>query len=157
MASLTPRFASRPTRRATAPQQRGGFTLLEVILAIGILAAAVAVVGEVTRLSYVNAELAAMEGDALIVAESVMAQIVAGLLDPAELPPTAWDEGDPSADAMWQYSVAVTALEIDELLAVTVRVEEARPADKEPIAVSLTRWLLDPDQVPETPDGEAAL
>lgn len=121
-----------------------GFTLLEVILAVGILAVALAVVGEVTRLSHRNAEHAALESDAVVVAESVVAQIVAGLVEPVDIPATAWMVGDETPS--WRYSVTTEPSDLPELLQARVRVEEAfsRP---DPIAVELVRWVLDPSVI----------
>ncbi len=119
-----------------------GFTLLEVILAIGILAAALAVVGEVTHLSFLNAEAAAMEGDALLIGESVMAQVVAGLIAPAELPATPWNS-EPE-EPTWQYSISVSPTEMEDLLVVTVQVEQIASEDGAAIAVELVNWIADP-------------
>ncbi|MEM6798170.1 MAG: prepilin-type N-terminal cleavage/methylation domain-containing protein [Planctomycetota bacterium] len=129
------------------PPTNNAFTLLEVILALGILAAALAVVGEVTRLSYVNAENAAMEGEAYLIAESVMAQLVAGLLEPVDLPATDWADGQQAPT--WRYSMTVLPTEVEELLAVTVRVEQIVTTDQQPVTVQLVRWTLDPALIEE--------
>lgn len=128
-------------------RNRAAFTLLEVILALGVLATALAIVGEVTSLSYRNADRAAREGEALLVAESVMAQLVAGVLPAAAAPPTEWTTGE--APAAWRYEVLVEPSDLPELLTIRVRVEPAADDENEPVGVELVRWILDPAQEDE--------
>lgn len=127
-----------------------GFTLLEVILALGILAAALAVIGEVTRLSHGNAERAAMEGDALLIAESVMSQLTAGLIDPTNITGMSWQEPQTTASPQpptWQYSLSIEQTELEDLLAARVSVQQIVDADDKPISVQLVRWIVDPDAI----------
>lgn len=135
-----------------ARNQQPAFTLLEVILALGILAAALAVVGEVTRLSYINAERAAMEGDAALIAESVMSQLVAGLIEPVDLPATEWVEVSAASqnEPIWTYSLTLLPTEIDGLLTATVEVRQITSSENDPIRVKLVRWVADPEQIGES-------
>ncbi len=55
-----------------------GFSLLEVVLALAILAGALAALGEVMRLGDENASAAADETRAEMLAESVMSEILVG-------------------------------------------------------------------------------
>ncbi|MEN1679210.1 MAG: prepilin-type N-terminal cleavage/methylation domain-containing protein [Planctomycetota bacterium] len=118
------------------------FTLLEVILALGVLATALAIVGEVTSLSYRNADRAAREGEAMLIAESVMAQLTAGVLPVAAVPPTEWTTG--TAPASWRYEVLVEPSDLPELLTVRVRVEPVDADENDPLGAELVRWMLDP-------------
>ena len=125
-----------------------GFTLLEVILALGILAASIAVIGEVTRLAHRNAEHAAMEGDALLIAESIMNQLMAGLIEPVDLPATEWsDSSVANAEPVWRYSMTIEPTDLQELLMAQVLVEQISSTDDKPISVSLVRWVVDPNLV----------
>ncbi len=54
------------------------FSLLEVVLALAILAGALAALGEVMRLGDENATAAAAEAQAEMLAESVMSEILVG-------------------------------------------------------------------------------
>ena len=55
-----------------------GFSLLEIVLALAILAGALAALGEVMRLGDQNAEAAGDETQAELLAESVMSELVVG-------------------------------------------------------------------------------
>ena len=57
---------------------QSGFTLLEIILALAILAGSLAALGEVMRLADQNASLTEDETQAQILAASVMDELVAG-------------------------------------------------------------------------------
>jgi len=154
MSSQQPQRTNRRQRKLQRKLQREGrcerrckaFTLLEVILALGILAAAIAVVGEVTRLAHRNAERAAMEGDALLIAESVMNQLTAGLLEPVDVPPTEWIEASgANANPVWRYSLTVLPTELEELLQTQVLVEQISTTEAKGMSVSLIRWIADPN------------
>ena len=129
-------------------QIRNAFTLLEVILALAILAVSLAIVGQVTRLGYRNAERAEMEGEALMIAESVMSQLVAGLTDPVEIATTPWVAGDEEPE--WEYSLNIEPTDLPELLQANVRVEQVTELPN-PIVVQLSRWVVDPNSIEEVP------
>ena len=59
--------------------RRAGFSLLEVILAMAILAGAIAVLGEAGRLALRNAGYARDMAQAQLLCESKMAEIVTGI------------------------------------------------------------------------------
>lgn len=126
------------------------FTLLEVVLAIGVLGVALAVLAEVSRLSLVNATSAVGESQASLVAESVFAQMLAGVTPVADSSQVAWQQ--PDSSVAWQYSVAVDSTNRTELLAVRVMVEEVVPEGSRPISFTLSRWIRSPSYL----DGLAA-
>lgn len=130
------------------PQPPNAFTLLEVILSLGILAAALAVIGEVTSRAYTNASRASGEGEAVLIAESVMAQVLAGLLPAAATPATDWTpDEEVDRPAAWRYSIEVAPTDLQELLLVSVMVEEVAPGNEAPLTGSLSRWVLNPAEV----------
>src|SRR5262245_31381311 len=59
----------------------GGFTLLEIILALAILAGSLAALGEVMRLADQNATMTRDESQAQILAASIMDELIAGARD----------------------------------------------------------------------------
>ena len=104
--------------RASSCQSRGGLSLLEVILAIAILALSMAAIGELIRLGNESAGSAQEVSQAQILCESKLSEIVAGAQQPnpvnrAPLP------GDPG----WYYSVALGPTENPDVMALTVTVE----------------------------------
>jgi type II secretion system protein I len=119
-----------------------GFSLLEVVLALAILAGALAALGEVMRLGDQNAELAADESQAEMLAESVMSEILVGArplasVSGAELPL----EDDPK----WIVSIDVQPTEYQELVAVGVSVAQQLAPQLQPARCDLVRWMQNPD------------
>lgn len=130
-----------------AQRTKNGFSLLEVILALAILAGALAALGEVMRLGDQNASAAADEAQAEMLAESVMAEILVGArpltsVNGAALPL----EDDPA----WVVSVTVQPTEYVELMAVSVRVAQQLPPAQQPAYCDLVRWVPNPDYLPAT-------
>ena len=132
---------NRTDRRAA---RRGGFSLLEVILSLAILFAALAVVGELVRSGMVNSRAAAAATQAELRAESVLSELVAGSLplESAYFVPFP-DNGD------WYYSVLVEPELSGEtsLLTVSVTVEPGPEINLPGGKFTVTRWIRDPDLV----------
>lgn len=124
---------------------RSAFTLMEVIIALAILAVALTVLVEVSRLSLENARLGVMKTEATLVAESVLAELEAGS---AELTSFQGDwAADETAQSDWSYAVTVEGAAITGLLAVTVRVTELPSTARQsstPLSFTLMRWFQDP-------------
>jgi general secretion pathway protein I len=125
--------------------ERSGFTLLEVILALAILAGAIAVIGEVSSLGMRNARLAMETTHAQLLCESKLAEIVAGVesLEAQENVPLG-TVGDLSSEADWLYSVEINSTELTGLVEVRVTVRKDLPAEQRPASFTLVRWMLDP-------------
>lgn len=124
-----------------------GFSLLEVILALAILAGALAALGEVMRLGDQNAAAAADEAQAEMLAESVMAEILVGARPLTSVNGAALPLDD---DPAWAVSVTVQPTEYVELVAVSVRVAQQLPPAQEPAFCDLVRWVPNPDYLPAT-------
>lgn len=131
------------TRKTGGRRARRGFTLLEVIIALGILGFSMAVLSEVSRLSLVNSREAARETEAAIVAESVLAELESGaaeLVDfSAEWNPTQLDE------PAWRYEVRIEQTNAQGMLLARVVVTELDPGESEPATFQLVRWFQDQD------------
>ena len=120
--------------------RRSGLSLLEVTLAIAILGASLAIIGELIRLGSRQAEEARELVTAQLLGESKMEEIVAGIIAPHSVGYAPFED-----DPRWTYSIDVTSLDAPDLIQVTVRVEQAEVSREVPLAYSLTRWMLDPD------------
>ena len=116
-----------------------GLSLLEVILAIAILAGCIATVAELVRVGSYQAEEARELTIGQLLCESKIAEIAAGVVPP-EAASSAPFENDPR----WLYSVAITQLDDQSLLGVQVIVEQAEPTRLQPLTFSLTCWMIDP-------------
>jgi type II secretion system protein I len=127
-----------------------GFTLLEIILSLAILAGALAALGEVMRLADRNATLADDETQAQILAASVMDELSAGSRELTTVDQVPFNSSD---DPPWVFSIAMDQTAYDELVAVRVRVEQKMEAQLQPAHFELTRWMPNPNFIaPDTSD-----
>lgn len=132
-----------PAEQADSIRQisRGGMSLLEVILAIAILGGSLAVIFELVRIGMISAMETRVRSEANILCDAKMAEVSAGVLELQNVNAMAV-ENRPD----WLYYVDVQESSELGLLLVTVRVEQAEAA--EPVTVSITRFMPDPDYDP---------
>jgi len=119
-----------------------GFSLLEIVLALAILAGALAALGEVMRSASQSAALASDETQAQLLAESVMAELLAGARPTTAVNGAAFDL---AIDPPWVYSIAIEPTPFQELIAVRVSVAQQLAPEMQPARCDLVRWLLSPD------------
>jgi type II secretion system protein I len=133
--------------------RRGGFTLLEIILALAILAGSLAALGEVMRLAGQNAAMTRDESQAQILASSVMDELVAGA---RQLVAISKGEFDFVTEPPWLYSVQIEPTAYPELVAVRVLVEQDLDPRLQPAQFELVRWLPNPDYIPAQTSSSSA-
>lgn len=131
---------------------RRGLSLLEVILAIAIFGAALAVIGELVRIGNINATAARDLTDGQRLCSNLMNEIAAGAMPPTAVSVTSCPE-----DATWLYTVAADTTDVEGLLAVTVTVEQDPQFYSRPHSVTLVRWVVDPAtlETETTEEGDA--
>ncbi|MFZ1935993.1 MAG: prepilin-type N-terminal cleavage/methylation domain-containing protein [Thermoguttaceae bacterium] len=137
--------------------RKAGFSLLEVILALAILAGSIAVLGESSRLALRNAEIARDLAHAQLLCESKMAEITVGITAAETVGNTPFDTTmtaslDPSAPG-WLYSIDTQTTDEEGLIAVRVTVTRNLPAAKHPVSFSLVRWIPDPNATSSSGSG----
>ncbi len=148
---------------------RGGFSLLEVILALAITTVALSAIGSIITGALERTHEGADLVMAQLLCESISAQIAAGVLpaDPVMGVPVmqAWAEAmaDPIAtvdqEDDWLYSVQIVPLAADAplpgtMVALEVSVYQNRPQDPYPVTYRMTRWIRDPGaSLPETTEA----
>ena len=128
--------------------RRAAFTLLEVILALAILAGSLAVLGEVSRLAMRNAAGARDLARAQLLAESKLAEIQAGITSTDSVDNSSFDSATESLDPgepAWLYSIKSQSTDEEGVISVRVTVTRALPAAQHPVKYSLVRWLPDPN------------
>jgi general secretion pathway protein I len=134
-------------------QRRRGFSLLEVILAIAILAGAMVMLGDLLRIAGRHATATSELTRAQLHCQSIISQIAAGILPPESV------QGAPmETDPNWTYSIDVQTLQLEGLLSVQVTVAQNIDARQQPLSATLTRWMIDPDLalLEEAEQAEAA-
>ncbi len=143
---------TRPKRSVSrTPRNRGGFTLLEVILSLAILTSAIAVLGELARIGIRNADYTHKLTMAQMLCETKMAEITSEITLPDPVvgasfeaessgqSATMFDPDDPT----WLYSIESDLIDTDGLLQITVTVYQDLPEEKRPVTCSLVRWMID--------------
>ncbi len=116
-----------------------GLTLLEVILALAILAGSVAVLGELVRSGLLSAADARDYTRAELHAESVMSQVVAGAVPTGSMSNVPI-EGDPN----YVYSMLTEEVDQAGLLSISVTVTRSQTTQRKPVEFTLKRWMVDP-------------
>ncbi len=118
---------------------RCGLSLLEVILALAILGISMAAISQLFFLGARSATQATLRNEANILADTKMAELSAGILEPQSVGQAA------IADAPgWSYSVQIDDGDQPDLLVATVTVRTTDPGQV-PVAMSITRFIPDPD------------
>ncbi len=123
---------------AQSHRARPAFTLLEVILALAILAGSVAMIGELISYASQSASDAEAETRAQLLACTLMDEMVSGRTKPEarSREPAATDDTVP-----WVYTVSVGRTEIEGLTSVEVVVEQDLEKKFRPVHYRLVRWL----------------
>lgn len=129
-----------------------GFTLLEVILALVILAAALAMLGEVMQLANRQAVDARAETYAQSLAASVMDQVTSGAIDATAVSRQQLEVDDATP---WVYSIVIGTSDIVGIMPVEVTVEQDIEARLTPVKFRLFRWLPSQVERPESGGGAA--
>ena len=126
--------------------KRRGLSLLEVTLALAILGASIAVIVEMVGMGTRSALEARDLTTAQLYAESKMAEISAQIEPMQSVSLTPLDE-----EQEWVYSVEAVPAETQGLQIVTVTVQKnVETTSRAPLSYTLTRWILDPDNLPAT-------
>ena len=141
---MKPDRRPRRSRAASRPAPGRGFSLLEVVLALAILAGAVTVLGEVARSGMESARIARDLTAAQLLCESTLAEITAGATLPEPVYGVPYETVTDPAEADWLYSIEVEPVDVDGLVAVRVTVVQDLPVEKRPVEFSLVRWIVDP-------------
>jgi type II secretion system protein I len=131
---------------------QAGFSLLEVILALAILAGSLAALGQVMWQADRNAALSHDETEAQIVASSIMDELISGYR-----PATAVNRAvyDPTIDPPWLYSIAIENTTYPELVTIRVEVEQQLEARLQPARFELVRWQVNPEAMPSEEQEES--
>ena len=134
--------------------RRCAFSLLEVILALAILAGSLAVLGGAARLGMRNAESARDLTKAQLLCESKLAEITAGITPPDPVHGVAFvqtaDTVVGQGETIWLYSIDRQHTDQEGLDVVRVTVTQKLPPNQRALTFWLDRWIPDPGtELPE--------
>ncbi len=130
---------------------RSGLSLLEVILALSILGVACTFMAQAMRLATNNALAAQRQAQAELAAESVLSQVVAGII-PMQ-PSSAWTPvGTSSSSSSWSYMIGQVNCEVENMVGIQIMVKDMTNEDTTtPADLSVIRWVIDPALGLDTP------
>ena len=137
------------------PVTTTGFSLLEVIIAMAILAGGIAILGQVIRIGTQSASDSRNLTTAQVLCESTMSELIARVLPLESVQRTPFE-----TNSDWLYSVIIRSTEEEYLFFVQVIVEENIDTEQRPLSFTIQRWVLDPDlellegETPESPFPE---
>ena len=132
-------------------QPRRALSLLEVILALAILGVACTFMAQAMRLATNNALAAQRQAQAELAAESVLSQVIAGII-PTQ-PSAAWTPvGVSASTANWSYMISQVNCEVEDMVGLQIMVKDMTNQDSTaPADLSVIRWIIDPSLGLDTP------
>ncbi len=137
----------------TLARGEAGFTLLEVILALAILAGSVAVLGELMGIAGRHAREVQAETQAQLFAASVMDEMLAGLTEVAQVSAQPLDTTD---TVPWIYSVNISTTTIVGLSSIEVIVEQDLEPQFNPVRYRLVCYYSAPATTNATGTGDTS-
>jgi general secretion pathway protein I len=149
--SLTLPIEREGTRRLRGAS-RSAFSLLEVILALAILAGSLAALGEVMRMAGQAARLTESETQAQILAASLMDELASGA---RQLTAVSQSTLDSSSNPPWTYSIALEDTGYQQMVAVRVTIEQQLDSRLQPARFELVRWMPNPNYIPPETEDES--
>jgi len=124
-------------------RHRAAFTLMEVIIALGVLGMSMAAIGTLVQIGGQNALQARLLTTAQFLAESKLSEVKAGILSPTATGPIPF----PTTETMEPFQYTIRSQAIDSqgmLLSVEILVEFIPEDGSLPLQHSITTWMIDP-------------
>jgi len=121
-------------------RNRGGLSLLEVVLAIAILGGAMVAIGQLINIGHNAAVDARDYTEAQILCDGKISEVSAGVI------PTSSVQGVDITEAPgWKYSITVEPAGLEGLFKIDCTVSQDPTQFSYPISYRLVRWIPDPD------------
>lgn len=137
------------TRLATR-HPRAGFSLMEVLVASGMLISSLIVLNQLSTLGRISANSTESRVTAQLLCEQKMNLILSGM----ELM-TATDDSTFEEDETWHYAIELEPVETLSLTKLTVRVWQDEEEVLRPQNFHLVRWIASPPEDGETTESDS--
>ena len=137
------------------PSYSSGMSLLEVILALAILAVSSAYLAQAMQLATHNALRAERLTQAELVAESVMNQVIAGVIPAQSVAWTNYQNSIGNTD--WFYQLQNVSTEVEGMVGLQVAVQKVDPVIglvQTKFDLFANRWMIDPALELDVPPEE---
>lgn len=143
-------------QRAPLSSQPAGLSLLEVILALAILGVACTFMAQSMQLATSNALAAHRQAEAEIAAESILSQVIAGVI-PMQ-PSASWiPVGISASTSNWSYMLSSVNCEVENMVGIQIDMRDETEQDSaRPSDFKVIRWIIDPAMGLDTPPDESA-
>ncbi len=137
---------------APACLRRRGMSLLEVVLALAILAMSAAILAQVSRTATDNGLLAHRMSTAQILAESTMAEVVTGAIP--LLASGGWSPiNEVVPNGVWYYKLETTTTTRKDMVGVRLAVTDEIGMERDSELFYVARWMIDPSLGLDTPQS----
>ena len=138
--------STKTTNRRT--RVRSGLSLLEVVLALTILAVAAALLAQVTTQATNNGLMAQRLAVAQMLCESKISEVLAGSI---QLTPSSWTQiTDSGRRGNWYYQIQTVTAQRPNMIGVRLSVTD-QPDSANPELFFIVRWMIDPSTGLDTP------
>ena len=130
--------------------RRAGLSLLEVVLALTILAVSAALLAQVTKQATDNGMMSQRLSIAQMLCESKMSEVLAGAIP---LTSSGWTEiTDSGRRGSWYYQIQTTTAERPNMIGVRLSVtDQPDSTTYNPELFYIVRWMIDPSLGLDTP------
>ncbi len=131
------------SRQNKRSRSRIGLSLLEVVLALSILAVSAALLAQITRMATDNGLMAKRLATAQMLCESKMSEVLAGAIP---LTPSGWVAiTDSGRKQSWYYQIKTESAARPNMIGVRLSVtDQPDSTTSNPELFYIVRWMIDP-------------
>jgi general secretion pathway protein I len=138
----------RALRQTDKARRRSGLSLLEVVLALTILAVAAALLAQVSTRATNNGLMAQRLAVAQMLCESKMSEVLSGSI---QLTSSSWTQiTDSGRRGNWYYQIQTVTAQRPNMIGVRLSVTD-QPEATNPELFFIVRWMIDPSTGLDTP------
>lgn len=132
------------TSKTNRKQTRSGLSLLEVVLALSILAMSAALLTQITKQATDNGLMAKRLSTAQLLCESKMSEVLAGAIP---LTPSGWTAiTDSGRKGNWHYQIQTESAARPNMIGVRLSVtDQPDSTTSNPELFFIVRWMIDPN------------
>ncbi len=136
-------------------RRRSGISLLEVVLALSILAMSAGILASITATAVNNGMIGHRLATAQILAESKMAEVLTGAI-PVQAGIDWTQITDPVPEGIWYYRLEITVTGNQDMIGVRLAITDEIGLEDNKELFYVARWMIDPALGLDTPPAAPA-